>query len=327
MKAILMVVVALTLFVEGVSAQITNLFIGNEEAVIQNGLVNARYVSIAVQQRRGNLYWGVSQDVTPQLVFTNKTHLDAVAADLLKKVAQGAIDNDAGQDKDGVFLVSVFVSRRYSNPGFTIAFLGGLFGEFKLVKSNGVYSLPDLSSFAIGVPVNVTYHFPSLKWARITTTDENGTRTVDSAVGDDSMFDFGRHAVFLPKDVALSGTTKISVIYGPDNVYASFDENGALLAEIPPSTKTEVVQVLGLGEVGQVTTTSLRLSFSGGDIGRSYEVETSPDLKTWTLVPETRFTVFYTFPYVEHTSLVVTGEGDNTFYRLRSVNRVPQYPK
>jgi hypothetical protein len=328
-RALALVIFALAFCKEGLSAQITNLLIGSEEAVIENGLRNADHIQVYIQQLRADgPYYPVSQDAIGGLNFTNKSYLDSQVAQIIRRVAQGAVDNDAGQDRDGPFSVSVVAAKRYADIRKTLLFLGGYLGDFRLIKNGTTYSLPDLSGFVVGTPNNVPYHFPSLAWARLTFVDESGIRVIDSAVATDPFVDLTRSAIILPKDLAASGAVNISVIYGANKqFFGRFDTDGSLLPENPPTMSLSLSPLAASGITKTaVLPTSVSLSVRGGDIGRTFAVQSSTNFTTWEEIPGSTFTVNYNYPYADRNLLTETG-GEMKFYRLVPVNRIPVYDK
>lgn len=329
LKILKLFVLCFTLLVGVVQAQVTNLLIGSEEAVIENGLRNADQLLAGIQQLRADgMYYTVSQDSVNRLNFTSKEYLDTQVANLLQKVARGVLENDAGQDKDGVFMVSVIATKRYADIRKSLQFLGGYLGDFRLIKNGSTYSLPDLSGFVVGAPNNVPYHLPNLVWARLTFVDESGLRVIDSAVASDPLIDLTRSAIILPKDLAASGSVTISAIYGVNKqFFGRFDVDGSLLPENPPTMSLTLSPLAASGITKTaVLPTSVSLSVRGGDIGRTFAVQSSTDFTTWEEIPGSIFTVNYDYPYVERSILTEPG-GDLKFYRLVPVNRIPVYEK
>jgi hypothetical protein len=320
-------VFALTLCKESLSAQVTNLFIGSEEAVIKNGLKHAQYLSGSIAQKRGGLYYTVSQDVDNTVDFTSKEIVDTQATALLKRIAQGAIDNNAGQNKDGEFIVVMMANRRYDEISRTLVFLGGELGTFRLVKTGGIYSLPDLSGFVMGVPVNVSFPFPNLAWGRVSITNESGVRVIDSVESSDPVVDLKRRAIILSREDAMSGRVSISVIYGANKEhFAKFDVGGHLVPEDPPIVDLTLVLAQASGSIEPPVTDTM-ITVRSGDIGRSFKLQKSSDFNVWTDVPNTRFSVRYTYPYLDHQTFTVSGATENSFFRLMSENKIPVYEK
>jgi len=331
LRALALAVFALLLCKGSLSAQsITNLHIGSKVAVIENGLRNADQIQVFVQQLRvDGKYLGVSQGGADRLTFSNKADLDHQVAFYLSKVAQGVIDNDAGQDKDGEFALSVIAVKRYPDTGRTLLFLGGYLGNFRLIRNGNNYSLPDLKSYVIGVPnMNVPIHIPNLAWGRVTFTDENGLRIIDSALDSDPMIDLTRSAIILPKDLATTGAVTISVIYGANmQFFGRFDVDGSLLPENPPTMSLSIPSLAASGIPKTVVIpTSVSLSVRGGDIGRTFSVQSSTNLMNWEGIPGSVFTVNYVYPFVDRNILTDSG-GEMRFYRIIPVNRIPVYEK
>jgi len=322
---------ALALCKESLSAQVTRLYIGSEEAVIENGLRNADQIQVFIQQLQADgRYLGVSQGGADRLTFSNKADLDRQVAFYLSKVAQGVIDNNAGQNKNGSFSLSVVAVKRYPETGRLVGFLGGYLGEFKLIRNGTSYSLPDLSSFVVGVPnMNVLYYIQDLAWARITITDENGTRTIDSAEGSDPMIDLSKRCLVFPKELALSGMNgpyqiKISMISGLDKKFQKFDGDGNLVPEDPPTIGMTLVSALASGVSPPVT--DAVITVRGGDMGRSFKLQSSTNFTVWTDVSDSHFSVRYTYPYLDHQTFTVSGATENSFFRLLSEKKTPTYP-
>jgi hypothetical protein len=193
--------------------------------------------------------------------------------------------------------------------------------SFSYVEQNGTWVLPDLSGIVPVLPQQMTFYVPGLEWARIEVYNSTNMITpflvVDSRNPSSSS---GTNGIDLPsQSITIATAYLASGTNGPYQLKVSFltsgsgfqivDGNGLEIAETP--------LVLAVTK----SNGSVNLSVTGGDVGRNFEIEKSPDLQTWTPI-----TGAYTVGTNAGWSITFQDTMSNLFgfYRAATTNAVPQ---
>jgi hypothetical protein len=189
---------------------------------------------------------------------------------------------------------------------------------FSLVYTNGAYTVPDLSGINISLLYLLSYYVPGLQWARIETY--YATNMVTPFDVADSRYPYvstnsisvSNEALTMATSVITSGNTgpyrmKLTMLMG--NGFQVVDGNGLEVAETP--------LVLAITKLNG----NVNLSVTGGDAGRVFEIEKSPDVQTWTAI-----TGAYTVGTNAGWSITFQDTMSNVFgfYRAATTNAVPQ---
>jgi hypothetical protein len=300
---------------------------GSTNALIPFAVTNTQNMGLTVYQ--GNN--GNQAQFPYAMSFSSFADINTAFQQLLVFAANLALTNPAVNKNDPIFVIGNAVNLNYP-PGFveSTGFVGVTFVvgtpvpdnvSFSYVEQNGTWVLPDLSGIVPVLPQQMTFYVPGLEWARIEVYNSTNMITpflvVDSRNPSSSS---GTNGIDLPsQSITIATAYLASGTNGPYQLKVSFltsgsgfqivDGNGLEIAETP--------LVLAVTK----SNGSVNLSVTGGDVGRNFEIEKSPDLQTWTPI-----TGAYTVGTNAGWSITFQDTMSNLFgfYRAATTNAVPQ---
>lgn len=295
--------------------------IGSIEKVIKHCLVSGRYLDITVEQ--GGIFVGVF--MSPDSKYSSLEELNTTVQAGLKEAVNGAVTNSFGQNKSQPFIVRIVWAAFDRDVDSDVVYLfKGC--TIKLINSSGQFSAPNLSDVKIGLPDFIPYKTPNMVWGKITSSDKRTSETRN-----DSLVYTGGKLLAIPRDIAVDPGNFETDIRFLDSSYKLFifDGYGNQVPEKVPSLQifgsSETLGSLAVKNVGRTTSNpdTISLMVSGGEVGRSYQIESSSDLKNWTLVGNEIYPQRIDDPgNISYSEPVAR---DKNYFRVTTLNKLP-YP-
>jgi hypothetical protein len=291
---------------------------GSSNNVIADAVSNSQYVAVAVEGHASN---GTIVEL-PYInggpyTFTNEAEINDCFHEYFAAIAQSATTNTI-VDRVLPYDVVTYIFKPDWNYDQGYYYFWVNIVPFSLVYTNGAYTVPDLSGINISLLYLLSYYVPGLQWARIETY--YATNMVTPFDVADSRYPYvstnsisvSNEALTMATSVITSGNTgpyrmKLTMLMG--NGFQVVDGNGLEVAETP--------LVLAITKLNG----NVNLSVTGGDAGRVFEIEKSPDVQTWTAI-----TGAYTVGTNAGWSITFQDTMSNVFgfYRAATTNAVPQ---
>ena len=291
---------------------------GSSNNVIADAVSNSQYVAVAVEGHASN---GTIVEL-PYInggpyTFTNEAEINDCFHEYFAAIAQSATTNTI-VDRVLPYDVVTYIFKPDWNYDQGYYYFWVNIVPFSLVYTNGAYTVPDLSGINISLLYLLSYYVPGLQWARIETY--YATNMVTPFDVADSRYPYvstnsisvSNEALTMATSVITSGNTgpyrmKLTMLMG--NGFQVVDGNGLEVAETP--------LVLAITKLNG----NVNLSVTGGDAGRVFEIEKSPDVQTWTAI-----TGAYTVGTNAGWSITFQDTMSNVFgfYRAATTNAGPQ---
>jgi hypothetical protein len=252
--------------------------------------------------------------------YTSKFQIDqeVIAPQLTNALIHLETNSNPNIDKDKGLVIYVGCAGILGgNP--SLDFFYAPYISIKLVKDGNKYSIPDLSWFSTEVNSIVPVYISNLQWTRI----EVGYRgdTVPFEV-DDELYDPTTDPIDYEGDLDLptSYVTNSSSASGDfwvktiifNGKYFVFNGDGNQIPETP--------MVLALNQNG----TNATVTVNGGDSGRGFVLQSSPDLSAWTnCSPVTFISPTNDLPGALPSQFVYPANNRLLFFRLATTNLPP----
>ena len=322
--AILLVAFASLFATNAGGQQITSLPLGTMEKVEQYAVSNVYIIIIWTwyYNNTNNIYKPfVNSGWYAQSSLTNKLQMDTIIAKELASILNTLlISTNQSINKDKGLEVYVDCSVGANGNLSSASFNTPAYVFIVPTKTNGMYSIPDLSWFKTQICPTVPFYIPKLKWARL---EIGHTGSPDSFDVRDERIDplmdilHSDGFMYLPTAI-ISNSSKTNGLYWLklstlSDSFQSFDGDGTLLPEIPFGTKT--------GMSGS----SIIVNVSGGDSGRGYFLQQSSNLKNWTKCGDVQFVsqFLHLFPQGDIRTFVFPTTNSLMFFRTATTNTVP----
>ncbi len=185
---------------------------------------------------------------------------------------------------------------------------------------SGTYAVPNLSWFKTKISDKIPVYVPGLRWARLETGLKDNPEPFEVndrrlSPGDDVLHSDGFMYLYTSVIANSSKTNgdywlKLSLL---TKDFQSFDGDGKLIPETPFRTK--------IGTYGD----SIAVTISGGDSGRGYYLQQSPDQRNWVNCSPITFVspLTHIMPQGDIQSFVYQTTNTMMFFRTVTTNVVP----
>lgn len=275
-KTILNLIAILTiafcnLFAEGGQTVTNSSFqFGSVEAVEEHQIPFIEYGVVGVYQTDTNgneinfnnvVYWGSVLD---------KQELDEWFQFELQKGLNNILTSTNG-NREGTYKIWVSASSWTLSNG-----LFEYFKEFKLIYSNGQYSVPDFSQARMPLTRGVLYNVPNIQWAILEICDRDGYLIDYQDSRTDTNFWSGgvdpTHGVLILPTEYIIGNTNYRVklvVVSNNGDYRAYDGTGKQIEETPVRFNI------------QHSDYRITVSVISGDVGRQLTLQWSTNMANW----------------------------------------------
>jgi hypothetical protein len=260
---------------------------GSTNALEQFAATNTQNMIVGIYQGITN---GGEADFPHTLFFPNMAAINGAFQQGLLFTANLALTNAKIDKTQPVFVGGYAWNDNYPPPPN-----GGWFPfdvpwdpvpSFRFVMQNGVWTIPDLSGISMILPEQMIFYVPGLEWARIEVYASTNLITpflvVDSAsnpVEFDASIDTTNQSMTIDTPYLASGNTgqyrlKVSILTAGSGFQIA-NGNGMQTAETPFSIVNFSIRN-GIASFNVI----------GGDTGRVFVIQHSPDLINWATASE-----------------------------------------
>jgi len=253
---------------------------GSMAALQQFAATNTQNMGVEIYQ--GNINGGQA-DFQQNIAFGNVANINAAFQEILLFTANLALTNSRIDKTQPVFISGDAWNYNYPPPNGVV---GTFFTpwdpvpSFSFVKTNGVWTIPDLSGISMILPEQMVFYVPGMEWARIEVYSNTDLTTpflvVDSSSNPssfDAVIDTTNQSLTIDTPYLASGTNglyRLKVNFLTSSGFTIADGNGNKVAETPFQIENISVRK------GVVS-----LNVVGGNTGRVFFVQRSPDLVHW----------------------------------------------
>lgn len=321
-----MITVMTVLFAGKAGGQITSLPFGSMERVETYAVSNVYVIDIwSWYFNNTNNTWKpfMTSGWYITLPLTNKLQMDTAIASKLSNILNTLIvhTNQSIRKDSGI---SVYVDCSMGGNGKSAtSFETPNYIDIAPTIVSGVYGIPNLSWFSTTMNDKVPFYIPNLKWARLeieNMDDPNAFEVDDNRIKGSTNVIASDGFMYLPT-WAITNSSKLNGDYWLklsllSKDFQNFDGDGRLIPETPLRTK------IGVGNGSVIVTVS------GGDSGRGYCLQNSPDQRSWSSYGSNNFVspLTHLLPQGDTRSFVYeTANNATMFFRTATTNAVPLY--
>ena len=320
-----MVAVMTVLFAGKAGGQVQGLPFGSMEKVEGYAVSNVYLMGIFAwyYNNTNNLWKGfMTSTYYAESSLTNKLQMDTIITRGLSNVLNALLtstNQSVRKDKGiQIYVDSIMSSGEdFSQASFNTP------AHIFITPTNisGVYTVPDLSWFSIKICDRIPIYIPGLRWARLETGLKNNPdpfEVNDRRLSPENDVLHSDGFMYLYTSVIANSSKadgdywlKLSLL---SKTFQSFDGDGRLIPETPMRVKPTKEE------------DSMVVTVSGGDSGRGYYLQQSPDQRNWVNCSPMTFVSPLThimMPQGDIQSFVYQTTNTMMFFRTAATNTVP----
>ena len=256
--------------------------------------------------------------------LTNKSQMDTIIANKVASIFTNLLANTNQSIKKDKGIAIYIDCRMAANGELALAsFNTPAYVFIPPTNISGVYSVPDLSWFSTKISDKIPIYVPGLRWARLEVgnkgdskpfeVDDNRIKGSTNVIASDGFMYLPTWAITNSSKTNGDYWLKLSLL---SKDFQNFDGDGRLIPETPLRTK------IGVGNGSVIVTVS------GGDSGRGYCLQNSPDQRSWSSYGSNNFVspLTHLLPQGDTRSFVYeTANNATMFFRTATTNAVPLY--